>query len=382
MQVIYAKETIPHVFSKSIFLCGPTPRSADVASWRPYAIKLLEEACYDGIVFVPEGRDGKWKAGYDEQVEWEEKCLHMADCILFWIPRNLTNMLALTTNIEWGVWQDSGKVVFGAPPNAERIHYQRYYAEKLGVPQADSLQKIVDVALKQIGEGVLRKGGEREVPLHIWRTPYFQQWYKAQHHAGNRLDGAKVVWTFRVGPKRNFVFFWALHVNVYVASEDRHKTNEVIIARPDIATVLMYHRRDTFDETEVVLIREFRSPAITDDGFIHELPGGSSFKPNIKPKILAATECKQETGLDIEPARFTYHGSRQLVGTVSTHQAHLFSVELTETEMDSLISCVGIAYGVAEETERTYVEITTLGKIKHRNNVDWSMLGMILSVIV
>lgn len=381
MQVVYAKETVPNIFTKSIFLCGPTPRSADIASWRPDALRLFEETGYDGVVFVPEVRDGKWKPGYEDQVEWEEKCLHMADCILFWVPRNLTDMLALTTNTEWGVWQDSGKVVFGAPPDAERMRYQQYYAEKLGVPQADSLRATIELALKQVGEGVLRKGGEREVPLHIWRTPCFQQWYRAQRKAGNRLDGARVVWTFRVGPKRNFVLFWALHVNIYVTSENRHKTNEVVIARPDIATVLMYRRGSSFDETKIVLIREFRSPAATDDGFIHELPGGSSFKSNVEPTVLAAAECRQETGLEIELTRITYHGARQLVGTVSTHRAHLFSVEITDIEMNLLISSVGVAHGVVEETERTYVEITTLGEIKNRNNIDWSMLGMVLSVV-
>src|SRR3989344_392795 len=146
MQVVYAKELLPDVFTKSIFLAGPTPRSADVASWRPDALRLIQEAGYDGVVFVPEARDGNWKSGYEDQIEWEERCLNVADCILFWIPRNLANMPALTTNTEWGVWQNSGKVVFGAPLEVEKIRYQRYYANKLEVPSANSLHEAVQLA--------------------------------------------------------------------------------------------------------------------------------------------------------------------------------------------------------------------------------------------
>jgi len=381
MQVVYAKELLPDVFTKSIFLAGPTPRSADVASWRPDALRLIQEAGYDGVVFVPEARDGNWKSGYEDQIEWEERCLNVADCILFWIPRNLANMPALTTNTEWGVWQNSGKVVFGAPLEVEKIRYQRYYANKLEVPSANSLHEAVQLALTMLGGGSSRSGGEREVPLYIWHTPHFQQWYRAQKCAGNRLDGARVEWTFRVGPKRKFVFFWALHVDVYIASENRHKTNEVVVARPDIATIVMYRKGETLDESDIVLIREFRSPAATDDGFVWEIPGGSSFKPTGNSATLAAHECQEETGLEINPNRVSRREVRQLTATLSAHKAHLFSVEITDEELGWLRNQQGIAHGVAEDTERTYVEVMKLGEIRNCNKVDWSMLGMILSVL-
>lgn len=381
MQIVYAKELLPNAFTKSIFLAGPTPRSADVLSWRPNALKLLQDAGYDGVVFVPEAGDEKWKSEYEDQIEWEEQCLHVADCILFWVPRNLANMPAFTTNTEWGVWQNSGKVVFGAPPEAEKIRYQQYYANKLEVPSATTIEDTVRLALNMVGKGSLRSGGEREVPLYIWRTPHFQQWYRAQKSAGNRLDGARVEWTFRVGPKRAFVFFWALHVDVYIAREGRNKTNEVVIARPDIATIVMYRNGKTLDESDVVLIREFRSPAATEDGFVWEIPGGSSLEPKGDPATLAAHECQEETGLEIDPSRVCHREIRQLTATLSAHKAHLFSVEITDEELNWLKAQQGIAHGVAEDTERTYVEIMKLSEIRNCNKVDWSMLGMILSVI-
>jgi 8-oxo-dGTP pyrophosphatase MutT (NUDIX family) len=379
--VVYALEDPPAIFAKSIFLAGPTPRRTDVVSWRPEALRILQEAGYDGVVYVPENRSGKWHGNYDHQIEWEERCLNMADVILFWVPRDMVTLPALTTNDEWGTWKDSGKVVFGAPEGAFSVRYQQTYADKLKVPCADSLEETLNLALEMVRDGAARVGGQREVPLHIWRTPSFQQWHAMLQRAGNRLDGARQVWTFRVGPQRKFVFFWALHVDVYVAGEDRHKTNEVVLARPDISTIVMYNRAVQLNDSTVVLVREFRSPVANEDGYVYEVAGGSSFKPGGNPLQLAADEAHEETGLALDASRFQRHESRQMVATLSAHKAHLFSVEITDEELEQLRGQADVAYGVLEDTERTYVEVTTLGEIRRSHNVDWSMLGMILQVL-
>lgn len=381
MTVVYALEEPPATYAKAIFLAGPTPRQAGVLSWRPQALRLLEQLGYDGVVFVPESRSGKWHGNYDHQVAWEGRCLNLADCIVFWVPRNMVDMPALTTNDEWGTWKDSGKVVFGAPPDAVSVRYQQDFARQLVVPQATSLPDVLALALDMVGVGAVRTGGEREVPLHIWRTASFQQWYQMLRRAGNRLDGARQMWTFRVGPRRGFVFFWALHVDVYIAQEGRHKTNEVVLARPDISTILLYRRAPVLDDSVVVLVREFRSPVSNPQGFVYELAGGSSFKPGGDPLGLAADETHEETGLALAVSRFRQHESRQLVATLSAHHAHLFSAEITEAEEAWLRAQFGVAHGVFEDTERTYVEVRTLGEIRQTRVVDWSMLGMIMQVL-
>lgn len=384
MVVVYAHQEPPESYTKSLFLAGPTPRagaSENVPSWRPEALRFLEELGYDGVVFVPEDEDGVWKDDYEGQVEWEERCLHLADCILFWVPREMKYVPALTTNTEWGVWQNSGKVVFGAPEHAKRVRYQKYYANKLGVPCAESLKETIQNALEFLGPGSLRVMGEREVPLHIWRTIHFHEWYLAQKHAGNRLDGARVEWIFKMGPGKKHVFYWALHVDVYVTSEDRHKTNEVVLSRPDIATMVLYRRGGSHLDTDVVLIREFRSAARTVDGFVRESPGGSSVVPKGDQLLVAVEECREEVGLEIHPSRVQRHETRQLMATMSTHKAHLFSVELTEEELNLLKKWKGVARGVEGESERTYVEIHTLRDILQQEDVDWSALGMILAVL-
>lgn len=381
VQRVYALELPPDTCSKSMFLAGPTPRDAAVLSWRKEALQVLEDAGYDGVVFIPEPRDGIWKNDNNAQIKWEELCLHRADCILFWIPRDLETLPGFTTNVEFGAWMDSGKIVFGAPVGAPKNSYLLHYACELKARITTNLIDTIDAALYTIGDGAERTGGELEVPLYIWRTLHFQNWYESLVLAGNRLDGARVLWTFRVGPARSIVFFWVLHVDVYIASEDRHKTNEVVLARPDISTIVMYRRQEPIEESDIVLISEFRSPVSTPSGFVWEVPGGSSFKPGGDPRALAAAECGEETGLALDASRLRWHQARQMVATLSAHKAHLFSVEITDLELEALRADTGNPHGVVEDTERTYVHVVKLRHILSDNIVDWSMLGMILSVL-
>ena len=146
MKIIYANQ--PIVANKpSIFLAGPTPRDATL-SWRPAALDFFKLADWDGIVYVPEDESGQWKNSYDEQVEWEEKALVAATCILFWIPRDLTTMPGFTTNVEWGWWYKSGKVVLGYPKEAPKMRYLDYHARKHNIPISYDLNETIDNAIK------------------------------------------------------------------------------------------------------------------------------------------------------------------------------------------------------------------------------------------
>lgn len=111
---------------KSVMLCGPTPRSSDVKSWRPDAIQLFEKAGFDGTLLIPEHKNGEI-VDYDNQIEWEHTCLVYAACVMFWVPRNLENMIALTTNIEFGMccglFYDFSTIVYGRPVDAPKCRY-------------------------------------------------------------------------------------------------------------------------------------------------------------------------------------------------------------------------------------------------------------------
>jgi 8-oxo-dGTP pyrophosphatase MutT (NUDIX family) len=172
---------------------------------------------------------------------------------------------------------------------------------------------------------------------------------------------------------------------VFIKEENRHKTNEVVIARPDVSSVVLYKRSETnnFEDTQVVLVKEFRSPVANDSGYVWEIPGGSSWENSANTEQVAIDEVHEEVGLSLKNDRLRSHPSRQVASTMSTHKGHLFSAELTTEELNSLIQkqSQGQVHGVAEVSERTYVQVQTISEIMKRNLVDWSCLGMILYVL-
>ncbi|MBI5044588.1 MAG: nucleoside 2-deoxyribosyltransferase domain-containing protein [Candidatus Levybacteria bacterium] len=152
---MYAREDFdPSTIGRSIFLAGPTPRSKRVPSWRKKALNFLSQMVATPLtVFVPEDHDGTFhKAFFDDQVEWEEKALTAATVIAFWIPRDLRTLPGFTTNDEFGAWKRSGKVVLGVPPETPKTRYQLYYARKLGIPTAKSLEKTLALACIKVKE--------------------------------------------------------------------------------------------------------------------------------------------------------------------------------------------------------------------------------------
>ncbi len=108
---------------KSIFLAGPTPRGENTKSWRNTACKILEQLEFDGVVYVPEYSTWKPKTDYVDQAQWEREALSNATIIVFWIPRTLPDMPAFTTNVEFGYWLHTGKVLYGRPDDAKKIKY-------------------------------------------------------------------------------------------------------------------------------------------------------------------------------------------------------------------------------------------------------------------
>jgi hypothetical protein len=150
--VVYAQQPAPSTWDASVFLAGPTPRSAAVASWRPGAVDLLPElwSARGGgrlVVFVPETAAGGFDGGWDAQVDWEDRYLNACDVIAFWVPRHLVTLPGFTTNVEWGRWEASGKVVLGAPPGAPKTRYLFHYAHRHGVPTAHTLPDTMAAAL-------------------------------------------------------------------------------------------------------------------------------------------------------------------------------------------------------------------------------------------
>ena len=380
MKIVYALQDPPETFSKSVFLMGPTPRAETAGeSWRPSMIEALEKAGYDGVVFVPETGDGQWKHSYEDQIEWEQRYLRTCDLILAWVPRDLETMPGFTTNVEFGQFMASGRLLYGRPREAPKT---RYLDAMCGEPPVHlNVESLAAKAVSRLGDGAQRTGGQCAVPLEIWNSKQFQSWHSELVHAGNRLDDARLLWAFRVGPRDDFLFSYALLVKVWVAAEERHKENEYVFSRTDISAIVPYCGEG--NDAEVVLVKEYRATGRTRDGFVHELPGGSSFKTDRVPTEVASEELEEETGLKVAPSRFRLVNTRQIGATISSHRAYVFAVELTAEEMGRANSMDrhGTRHGVIEDTEITYVEVRTLREILEERLVDWSNVGMIMETL-
>lgn len=149
---VYAGDPIPRGH-QSVFLAGPM-RSDRLPSWRSEAMTALDAAWRSPrqlLVLTPEFRNGDPLGDYPQQkFEWEMSALDRADAILFWVPRNPDYCPGFATNVEFGMYVRSGRVVFGAPPdcaNPERNRYPIRVAKRYGVPVLSTLVETVAAAV-------------------------------------------------------------------------------------------------------------------------------------------------------------------------------------------------------------------------------------------
>jgi len=160
MKVIQVLEKYEKTDSdKIIFLAGPTYRVKDGEknypySWRIYAIEKLKNSGFDGIVVSPEWRGNikpnNWT--YIRQISWEIDNLQKADTIIFWIPRDLDTLPAFTTNIEFGEYLNSNKIMIGSPKDAPKNDYLKERCALKNIKWYDTLDSLVIDTVKQLKE--------------------------------------------------------------------------------------------------------------------------------------------------------------------------------------------------------------------------------------
>ena len=268
---VYAGQQPPESWVACILIGGSAPGlSASGTSWQSELIALLRDRwASEGrlVVFAPgpgsgvrnDAGSGVRNDAGSELIDWYDHAFEIADVVMFWWPED-ADLLLMSANL--AAWNDSQRVVHGTPSSLQGRHLFRY-GDRHAMSTATTLAGMANAVLDKIGPGARRAAGEREVPLPVWRTDSFQRWYSAQTSAGNTLLGARQVWTFSAGSRKRILVYWALHVRMHVQTEDRVKSNEVVISRPDISVVVLYQRGATIDDTTIVLVREFRSPAST-----------------------------------------------------------------------------------------------------------------------
>lgn len=154
MKVIHSDQ--PHVWEHEhwrqrsvIFLVGPTPRSPEVQSWRPEAIRILrDELKFEGTVLVPE--PSTWEAwpDYLNQIEWEFEGLTKCNIIAAWVPRSEV-FPAFTTNVEFGYWVNSGRLVYGRPDGTPHTGYLDWLYKRCE-PQLEVSNTLKDLLIEAV----------------------------------------------------------------------------------------------------------------------------------------------------------------------------------------------------------------------------------------
>jgi len=147
MKIIYTQSPID-IQGKSVFLAGPTPRSKDVIGWRKDIIKCFGDEGFEGTILLPEFEDLEdftKNFAYDKQIEWEHEAMKIADIVLFWIPRELPDMPAFTTNTEFGYWlaKNPSKIKLGIPNFAVKCDYIKYMANKENIYVNNKMDMLV-----------------------------------------------------------------------------------------------------------------------------------------------------------------------------------------------------------------------------------------------
>jgi len=68
---------------------------------------------------------------------------------LFWIPRNLESMPAFTSNIEFGEFLHSGKIILGYPETAHKMRYLKERCIMHDVQYFHTMEEVANCAIKE-----------------------------------------------------------------------------------------------------------------------------------------------------------------------------------------------------------------------------------------
>lgn len=153
MKTLFSDEPILELPKKSVFLAGPTSRDNNFnTSWRKEALAMFEKAGFNGTVCIPEFSNMRTftEEDWDKQVKWEWTLLDNADCILFWVPRDMNGMPGLTTNLEFGTYlaERPDNVILAYPTWASHTEWMTIrYRMKTGREPFLDLEDAVHAAI-------------------------------------------------------------------------------------------------------------------------------------------------------------------------------------------------------------------------------------------
>lgn len=322
----------------------------------------------------------------------------VSDIIISWVPRELKTMPALTTNIEFGEDLWTGKILYGRPDDAEKCRYlDKRWFEITNKEPFNSLEEILTEAINLLQNSIERTGIKKIVPSMNFGLDSFNNWF---HHHEKNIENIQTILNINSAETIEYnkfkipnlyptekPFLNISRVRMKIENENRIKSNEIIISRPDINVIvpIYYNKKKNI---KLLLVNEFRVNVLNEKNYVKECPSGSS---NTKRVGLdsAIEEMKEETGLEIAKERCIYVDSKQSFATLLTHKTHIWYVQLTKEEYKNIKKSIKEKkiFGIDAEDNNTENsgEKIHLSIVENKNiykeNIDLNTLGIINSAI-
>ena len=141
----------------SIYLAGFDFRGKKFKSWRQDAVNLLVELGYNGIIYVPEDRSGRYGPDRENQEDWEWNALEKAGKIIFWIPGKVNivepklDLAEIATSLEYSyittIASRSRKIFYGRE-NGLNTYFDNKFRNRRNKEPATSLRGLLELAIK------------------------------------------------------------------------------------------------------------------------------------------------------------------------------------------------------------------------------------------
>jgi hypothetical protein len=161
--------------TRSVFLAGPTVPQPGITAWRADAVRLFEQAGFEGALVIPEfevrhykeaapthfGRPPSPVAGMKDHsynvLAWETLGIEQSSHVMFWMPFSIgeehdpDSMPGFTTRAEVAreLVRAPRRITLGMTPDALSSAHIRYHAHHAGVSIHPTLEATVAAVLKK-----------------------------------------------------------------------------------------------------------------------------------------------------------------------------------------------------------------------------------------
>ncbi|MFE2104525.1 hypothetical protein ACFXAF_01425 [Kitasatospora sp. NPDC059463] len=366
--VVHAGEPLPTEWAASVLLAaaGPSP------AWHDEAVERLRRWQGGGRIVVLLGWPRHGQALSTEEERWVDSAADWADEIIALELDDRSSPARLTPDRPVDALRHSARLTLAAAPGRTPAPENApSWAQTHRVGVAPTTAEAVEAALSRIGGGHRRAAGHRQVPLLVARSAAFIGWSVEQLTSGTVLEEAQVEWVCREEGAGEPISWWILRARLW--HQDRSRSEETVLAHPGLLSVVVYHPRKPWTDTEVVLVP---SPAAA-RGKTREFLR----LPSVINNVRAGGGNTDRAWSFLVEGLSLYLDSDRLRGSAFRNDSHLTSarrsvvrVALTDREFDDLQDRLELSPVGAPEVHR-------LADLMANPVCDWATLGAITTAV-